>query len=353
MPTAAIAKTSTPDAAAGNPVDVVTLNPGAGTADRQVVAIGDPTTGTNYAAVSAAGAISDNLAQLAGTTIDANSGLKSAGTLRVVLATDQPQLTNKLLVTPDSVALPANQSVNVAQLAGTATDTNSGLKSAGTLRVVLATDQPALTNKLLVTPDSVALPANQSVNVAQIAAAATVTAAVGVQKVGVVGNAGAIFDAATGAAVPANGLFLGGRAATANPANATGGNLTGAMLDHAGRLVATLGHIRELIGIQQTNVAVNTETTIITAGGVGVFNDLIGLIITTAGAAAQTITIKDATAGTTRFIFNYPNAAIAPGSPFLFMPSFAIPQAAANANWTVTQSVATACNYTAIFLKNT
>lgn len=108
-----------------------------------------------------------NAAQLAGTTTDTNSGAKSAGTLRVVLATDQPQLTNKLLVTPDSVALPANQSTNVAQVAGTATDTNSGTKSAGTIRVVLATDQPALTNKLLVTPDSVALPANQSVNMAQ------------------------------------------------------------------------------------------------------------------------------------------------------------------------------------------
>lgn len=74
----------------------------------------------------------------------------------------------KLLVTPDSVALPANQSVNLNQIAGTTPDTNSGTKSAGTLRVVLATDQPALTNKLLVTPDSVALPANQSVNVSQI-----------------------------------------------------------------------------------------------------------------------------------------------------------------------------------------
>jgi hypothetical protein len=115
----------------------------------------------------------------------------------------------KLLVTPDSVALPSHQSVNVDQLNGTTTDTNSGNKSAGTLRVVLATDQPALINKLLVTPDlptgastaakqpalgtagsassdvltiqgiasmtkllvtpdSVALPANQSCNVAQI-----------------------------------------------------------------------------------------------------------------------------------------------------------------------------------------
>jgi hypothetical protein len=70
---------------------------------------------------------------------------------------------------------PANASTNVAQLAGTATSVNSGTKDAGTLRVVLATDQPALTNKLLVTPDSVALPANQSVNVAQFGASAVVT----------------------------------------------------------------------------------------------------------------------------------------------------------------------------------
>lgn len=108
-----------------------------------------------------------NLTKIVGTAADVNSGLKSAGTLRVVLATDQPALTNKLLVTPDSVALPANQSVNLNQAAGTALDVNSGTKSAGTIRVVLATDQPALTNKLLVTPDSVALPANQSVNAAQ------------------------------------------------------------------------------------------------------------------------------------------------------------------------------------------
>lgn len=132
---------------------------------------------------------STNIAQLAGTATSVNSGTKDAGTLRVVIATDQPALSNKLLVTPDSVALPANQSVNVNQLAGTTTDTNSGTKSAGTLRVVLATDQPALTNKLLVTPDSVALPANQSVNVAQMNGVTTTmgngAAGTGVQRVAV------------------------------------------------------------------------------------------------------------------------------------------------------------------------
>lgn len=43
---------------------------------------------------------------------------------------------------------------SLTQFNGNAIDTNSGTKSAGTLRVVLATDQPALTNKLLVTPDA-------------------------------------------------------------------------------------------------------------------------------------------------------------------------------------------------------
>lgn len=90
---------------------------------------------------------------------------------------------------------PANASTNVAQLAGTATSVNSGTKDAGTLRVVIATDQPALTNKLLVTPDSVALPANQSVNVAQVAGQTTlqgnqnnIASATGAQTVGALGR---------------------------------------------------------------------------------------------------------------------------------------------------------------------
>jgi hypothetical protein len=58
-----------------------------------------------------------------------------------------------LLVTPA-----ANSAVNVAQLAGTTTDTNSGNKSAGTLRVVIATDQPQLTNALKVDGSGVTQP---------------------------------------------------------------------------------------------------------------------------------------------------------------------------------------------------
>lgn len=65
--------------------------------------------------------------------VDTNGELRN-----VVVGTD-----GKLAVTPTS-----NSAVNVAQVAGTTTDTNSGNKSAGTLRVVLATDQPTPTNAL-------------------------------------------------------------------------------------------------------------------------------------------------------------------------------------------------------------
>lgn len=86
------------------------------------------------------GTLSTNVAQLAGTTTDTNSGNKSAGTLRVVLATDQPQLTNKLLVTPD-----ANSSVNLSQIAGNTTSTGNGTAGTGVQRVTIASDNTAFT----------------------------------------------------------------------------------------------------------------------------------------------------------------------------------------------------------------
>jgi hypothetical protein len=102
-----------------------------------------------------------------GTAATVGSGVMTAGTLRVVLATDQPEVATNLtkvggvslslgsslsaasipvVIASDQGAVPvslaANQSVNVAQIAGTATTVGSGVMGAGTQRVVLATDQP-------------------------------------------------------------------------------------------------------------------------------------------------------------------------------------------------------------------
>ncbi len=139
-------------------------------------------------------------------------------------------------------ALPANQSINVAQLAGTATDTNSGNKSAGTLRVVLATDQPALTNKLLVTPDSVALPANQSVNVNQIGGTNIVTG--GVAGLMAVGG-----PVASGVANADNPIKVGGVFNTSQPTVTNGQVVDVQTTARGAQIVAT--------GIDTFNVTVN------------------------------------------------------------------------------------------------
>jgi hypothetical protein len=130
-----------------------------------------------------------NLKALNGTTIDTNSGAKSAGTQRVILASDQtvvpisdnsgsltvdapvatpafvrlsdgaaaitalPVTDNAGSLTVDNggtfaVQIAANSSVNVAQVAGTTTAVNAGTNSAGVQRVTLATDQTTLTNTL-------------------------------------------------------------------------------------------------------------------------------------------------------------------------------------------------------------
>jgi hypothetical protein len=77
-----------------------------------------------------------------------------------------------------TVSITANSSVNVAQVAGTTTDTNSGVKSAGTQRMVLATDQPQLTNALKVDGSAVTQPVSGSVT-ATLATGSAVAGKVG------------------------------------------------------------------------------------------------------------------------------------------------------------------------------
>lgn len=171
--------------------------------------------------------------------------------------------------------LTANQSTNMAQIAGTASSVNSGTKDAGTLRVVLATDQPALTNKLLVTPDSVALPANQSVNVAQMNGVATTMGAgatgTGVQRVNDVASS------ATAAAVPASAIYAGGTDGT---------NLLGFFVDPCAGLAKTY-----------TPVSMSTATTTRFAAPAASKKTYICSIVLVA-AGADNVNIIEGTGGT-------------------------------------------------------
>lgn len=137
-------------------------------------AVTQPVSGT--VSITANSAV--NVAQLAGTATSVNSGSKDAGTLRVVLATDQPALTNKLLVTPDSVALPANQSVNTAQFGGTNVSTGTGTGGAGIPRVTVSSDSSITANAgTNLNTSALALEATQVTGNASLAAIATSVAA--------------------------------------------------------------------------------------------------------------------------------------------------------------------------------
>ena len=153
---------------------------------------------------------------------------------------------------------------------------------------------------------------------------------------------------ATAATVPAGALLSGARAQNANPTAVTNGQMVAIAADLAGRIITTPLNYRTLHGAQTTTISATGVTTIVAAGGASVFRDLTGLIITTAGAAAQTITITD---GTTSWILDYPNAAVAPGVPAIF--DFGdVPWRATTANtvWSANQSVATACHYLARYV---
>lgn len=71
------------------------------------------------------------LAQIGSTTVDGNSGTKSAGTLRVVLATDQPQLTNPLKVDGTGNTFPITGSIG-----NTAFALNAGSAIIGYVRII-------------------------------------------------------------------------------------------------------------------------------------------------------------------------------------------------------------------------
>lgn len=104
-------------------------------------------------------------------------------------------------------------SQNVSQFGGTNISTGAGAGGAGIPRVTISSDS--------------SLAANQSVNINQVAGSAIAAAATGVQKVGVSGNAGAAFDAANNAAVPANVIAAGLEAVSqgTQPTAAASGNI--------------------------------------------------------------------------------------------------------------------------------
>lgn len=105
------------------------------------------------------------------------------------------------------------------------------------------------------------------------------------------------------------------------------------------------------MSVQATTISASTaETTIVPAGPAGTNNTLSRLIITTANVVAATLTLRDSTGGTIRAVFDYPNAAVAPGAPLNVPFDPPLKQAAPANNWTLTASVnAASYHVTAVY----
>ena len=128
----------------------------------------------------------------------------------------------------------------------------------------------------------------------------------------------------------------GGLAKTGNPAAVDDGDVVNALHDKLGKRIS-IPALREVKAIQTTTITGTSETTIVTAGGAGVFKDLYRLVMTNSSATAVTVTIKDATAGTTRYVFAVPAGATV---GFSADAGSAAIQSAANNAWTATVSSA-------------
>lgn len=279
--------------AGANAIGKLAANSGVDIGDVDVTSVPADPFGANADAASATGSISAKLRFIAGT------GIPITGTVAVTQS--------------GAWSLSANQSTNVAQLAGTTTDTNSGNKSAGTLRVVLATDQPALTNKLLVTPDSVALPANQSVNVAQVNGVTTLmgngVTGTGSQRVTIASdntafsvNATDTGPAAHDAAISGNPVRIAGRALTADYTAVAAGDTADLITTLLGKLVTipyanpanTWNYAAASGGIVNT-----TGVTAKAAGAAGVRNYVTHVDVVNGHATVDTdVQIRDGASGT-------------------------------------------------------
>ena len=156
-------------------------------------------------------------------------------------------------------------------------------------------------------------------------------------------------DVAHDSAVGGNPILNGGEARTTNPTAVGDGDAVRMMCDDLGRQVVAPHAQRDRTVHNRITLTSTSETTLIAAGGAGVFRDLVFLSLSNESATEVRVDIADATAGTDRISMD-----LAPDGGGAVIP-FPVPlnQATANNNWTATLSAAVSSVYiTAIAIEN-
>lgn len=290
------------------------------------------------------------------TTIDADTGNLAAMLTSLQLIDDAVHSEDVASANADAgMGMLAVRKATPANTSGTDGDYEFLQMSAGRLWVsaVLDTAIPAGTNNIG-DVDVLSLPAipagTNNIGDVDIASIAAGDNNIGNVDIVTMPDVTCVGKAAHDAAISGNPVRIGARAYNTSITSVAADDTVDLIADKQGSLIVTPVKPREFIRTQVTNITNTTETTIVTAGGAGVFNDIVGMIITNNSDVQATCTIKDSTAGTTRLKFLVP----ARGG-VVFQPCTPLAQqAAANNNWTATMgTTATATDISVVYVINT
>ena len=221
-------------------------------------------------ALDSAGRAKTELGTIAGTAVDVNSGAKSAGTQRVVLATDQPQLTAALKVDGSAVTQPVSGTVTVAggkAEDAAAADGDPGVPVLGVRNDALAARTSTDGDYGMVALDNAG-------------------------RVHTVPGGGVAHDGADSGSP----VKVGGRARTSDIAAVASDDRTDMVADTLGRQVVTLDQIPENSLSGKATFSNTTAADVIAAQGAGIRIHVTDLVVTNAHASVGTkVEIRDGT----------------------------------------------------------
>jgi hypothetical protein len=230
--------------------------------------------------------------------------------------------------------------------------TNNNAAPAATLQGVLGAIAETAYATVTYTTGDMVLPVTDlhgalNTDLQAIGGVAVVAATAGVQKVGIVGSAGTVFDGPiTAAGAPANGLAVLHVYESTAPALTTGQSVA-AQCDSAGSLFVKPLRRSQTVS-KATTIITTGATSILAAQAAGTFADISSLIVSAADTTSRspfTITLSD---GTNSYIYDMDSNASA-GCQFMnlvFNPP--LPATSAATAWTLNLSVATTVHVTVI-----
>jgi hypothetical protein len=177
-----------------------------------------------------------------------------------------------------------------------------------------------------------------------IGTTAAVASAAGVQKVGIVGNAGATLDATvTAGTAPTNGIAGLAVNNTTAPALTTGQSVAH-QCDYQGSLFVKPYRRGQTVS-KGTTCTTTAATTVLAAQAAGIFADITSLIITT-NAVNFSVTLSD---GTKSYTYNLPGGSnTGTGSQLSISFVAPLPASTAATAWTLTMSSANTVNVTIV-----